>query len=186
MSNRCTVATSLDMLTPQEAIWLEAYFANGFNALGAAREAGYGSKYGALKNAAYLNRKYLRPLIDERLNEMALPANEVLARLAAIARGSMEEFVDGRGKVSIQEGRRNQALHLVKSYSSGARGTSLELYSQLDALQLLAKAHGLLRERVDVSGNIGIHAQVDLTKLSQDELDELERLVDKASPTEPD
>lgn len=141
-------------LTTMQRLWLEAYLRT-FNATEAARVAGY--KYPNKNGPANLEHPKLREAIEERLEEAAMSANEVLARLSQQAAGSMADFitVDEKGgarldlKKALGEGR----LGLVKKFvrSEGKYGTSvrIELHDAQAALVQLGRYHGLFTDRVD-------------------------------------
>lgn len=72
----------------------------------------------------------------------ALPmsALEVLVQLTQIARGDIGEFIDDHGRITLAGGN----THLVKRYKKRGNTTTIELYSKLDALVMLAKYHRLI------------------------------------------
>lgn len=80
-------------LTAKQRAFVEAYFACGFNATEAARRAGYSAKTARSVGAENLTKPDIQAEISRRMDEAAMPANEVLARLAAQARGSMADFL---------------------------------------------------------------------------------------------
>lgn len=135
-------------LTPKQQAFVEAYLANGFNATAAARHLKYANPdrqgYRLLRNVE------IAAAIRQELAERAMPADEVLARLAEQGRGTMDDFLDDTGKIDLARARERGKLHLLKSRSVTKEGERIELYSAQEALQLLAKHHGLLVERQEV------------------------------------
>lgn len=126
-----------------------------WNATQAAKRAGYTGSYEVLRVTASetLRHPAVRAVVEARLSEKAMTADEVIARLADIARGNMADFisVNGHTRLDFKKAETLGKLHLVKSYSKGKQGVRIELYSALDALEKLGKAHGLFIERQDIT-----------------------------------
>lgn len=149
-------------LTPKQQAFVEAYLAYGFNATEAARQAGY-AKPGQ-QGHRLLKNVEIAAIIQQGLAERAMPADEVLARIAEQARGTMDDFLDDDGKIDLARARERGKLHLVKARAETKDGERIELYSAQSALELLARHHKLLTDRIEHSGKI------DVTRLSDDEL----------------
>jgi phage terminase small subunit len=138
-------------LTAKQQAFVEAYLANGFNATAAARKAGYSERTAHAIGWENLRKPEIATLIQQGMAERAMSADEVLARIAEQARGTMDDFLDEDGKIDLKQGRERGKLHLVKTRSVTKEGERIELYSSQMALEILAKAHGLLIDRVDVN-----------------------------------
>lgn len=108
-------------LTDKQRLWVEAYLET-WNATEAAKQAGYNGSYDTIRaiGSQNLSKSHLKAAIEERLTEAAMSANEVLARIARIARG---EF---------------------------GQGFSITTGEMLRALELLAKHHALLTDKIKV------------------------------------
>jgi hypothetical protein len=122
-------------LTDKQKEFINQYFLCGFNATEAAKRAGYQDP----EQSGYENKRKLeiRAEIDRRMAEHGMSANEVIARLADQARGSMADFISpsGRGwKIDLKKARQNGKLHLLKSYSKVKGGAKIELYDAHAAL----------------------------------------------------
>lgn len=121
------------------------------NATEAARLAGYRSP--EIQGRQVLSKTIVRARIDARLAEVALSANEVLARLSEIAAGSLEEFLEidaqGRYTLSLAKAKRRGKLHLLKKLKPTEYGLSVEIHDPLAALDKLARYHGLLSDLSD-------------------------------------
>jgi len=105
--------------------------------------------------------------IQRRINEKVMSANEVLVRLADIARGDIGLFMDIESMsfdISLQKAQELGITHLIKNIKQRTITTSskngedtetniqeIELYSALDALDKLARCHGLFMERRDIT-----------------------------------
>jgi hypothetical protein len=110
----------------------------------------------------------VRAAIEERMRAFALPAEEILLRLAEHARGDMAEFVDvyegGGFRIDLSAAEKSGKLRLVKKVGYDQRGRPcIELYDAQSALLALAKRHGLFPERQELSGPQGQAIAVDHT-----------------------
>lgn len=138
--------------TPKQVLFVEAYLGEArFNATAAARLAGYSGSANTLAVTGHdlLRNPKITEAIRTRLAEAAMSADEVLMRLASIARGSMEDFLDVDGRIDLALARKNGKLHLIKSRSITKEGERIELYSAYDAQVTLGKYHGLLVDRTE-------------------------------------
>lgn len=136
------------MATTKQKAWLEHYFKCGFNATEAARLAGY--KWPNSRGPE--NIIALKAAIDARLDKMAMPANEVLARLGNHARITFDDFVhvielDDQGRstiiVSLAKAKERGVLDCIKKLTYHKDGGyTLELHDSQAALIHLDKAHG--------------------------------------------
>lgn len=134
------------------------------NATKAARLAGYAGDDNAL---AVIGNRNLRnakiaEYIEAAFHERTMGRDEVLARLASIAAGDASDYLrvdkyDSRivqvdlGKL-IQDGKG----HLIKRYTVGRAGTTVELYSAHEALRDLARFYKLFGEETQVSVEINV------------------------------
>lgn len=87
----------------------------------------------------------------------AMPADEVLARLAEQARGTMADFLrtNADGTPTGFNLGPETPQHLIKKVSITEKGITLELYDAQAALVQIGKAHGLFTDRTEHSGTIG-------------------------------
>jgi phage terminase small subunit len=134
-----------------------------FNATAAAREAGYSVRSAASIGSENLRKPEIEAEIQHRLQATAMSADEVLMRLAAQARGTLADFLTEENQLDLAKGRAAQQLHLLKKVKQRRQlrrteeegvletmETEFELYDAQRALEVLAKAHGLLKESVDL------------------------------------
>lgn len=150
-------------LTDKERVWVEAYIGIArFNATEAARIAGY--KDVEVSGFENKQKPELREVIDTRLAEMTLSANEVLAGLSEHATASLEQFltIDKRGvvKTDLRKAQRAGKMHLLKSYERGKHGPKLTLVDSQDALVKIGSYHKLFVERKEYSGPGGAPIEV--------------------------
>ncbi len=142
-----------------------------------ASEAARRAEYKDPGQAGYENKKKqeVAAAISAGFAAQAMPPSEVLARLAAMGRGSAYDIVtiyesplqDVTGEPILDKGgqpivrhfpsldlkKAHDAgiLHLVKKVTYTAHGPSVELYDAQAALALIGKHHGLFVEKIDIS-----------------------------------
>jgi len=124
----------------------------------AARLAGYASP--TSEGSRLYREPEVRAAIEERMRELAIPAEEILARLSEQARGNMADFVaigeDGAFRISLSDAEASGKLRLVKKAGYDQRGRpAIELYDAQSALLALAKRYGLFPDRAELSGPEG-------------------------------
>ena len=163
-------------LTNKQRLFVEFYLSNGLNATDAARRAGYKGNYQTLRAIASQNltKTTIRTLIDKRLEEAAMNANEVLYRLTEQAKApDMTQFLEMKdtyiqhpildGEVMFNgvtltvDLNKIQELglgHLIKSIGQTSGGIKIEWYNAKEALELLGRHHGLFKDQIEHSGSI--------------------------------
>ena len=176
-------------LTGKQKIFIDAYLSNGFNATEAARTAKYKGNENTLSSVGYenLRKPEISVIINERLNEAAMSANEVMARLSKIARGDVNDLLDDDGKFDLAKARRLKRTGLLKklknkrtskrvdSITEGDEDNretletalvyeevEFEMYSAHEALRDLGKYHKLLNDRHEIGGFNGGPIQVNV------------------------
>jgi len=137
---------ALAELTPQQARFVREYLRD-MHQRNAAIRAGYSEKTADVQASRLLTSVKVRAAVDLGFQFAAMPADEVLARLAEQARGSMEDFLDDSGKIDLKRARERGKLHLLKSRSVTKEGERIEVYSAKEALELIGKHHGLFVDR---------------------------------------
>lgn len=118
------------------------------NATKAAQLAGYKGNYATLAvvGSENLRKPYIRAEVDRRFAENAMGKDEVLARLADIARLDMAEFLairNGIPYLDLSKAQEASKLHLLKKFKTTKAGTEIELYDKQAALETLGKHLGL-------------------------------------------
>jgi len=142
-------------LNRKRRVFVEEYL-KCWNGSEAARQAGYahpGSQAHRL-----LKNDEIQQLIRRRVNEKCMAADEVLLRLADMARA------DIRGLVSVREDNSwnidwetaEGKTHLIKSAREGKYGLTLELYDAQAALEKIGKVHGLFRDVQQIEGEASL------------------------------
>lgn len=136
-----TVSTlpTMTPLTTKEKAFVLAYIGEArFNATRAATMAGYSERTARSQGSEILARPRVAEAVRTALSERSLTSEAVLAELSAIARAPWEEFVTVRTHPKTGE----------------VLEVRMDLTAKVRALELLAKAHGLLTDRVQISGRL--------------------------------
>lgn len=164
---------------------MEAYL-ECWSQVGAARVAGYKSpeKVGW----KIFSLPQVQAAIAVRMSEAAMKADEVMARLAEQARANIAAFVrvdvdeDGLQVIVLDDEAIRTHGHLVKRVTNGKFGVGLELHDSQAALITIARHLGLLRDRLELSGQVSTGgAELDLSRLSEEELATLEAIIGRAA-----
>lgn len=109
--------------------------------------------------------------IQRRIDENAMTADEVLARLAEYGRAEYAPYINSIGEVDIAELVKDGKAHLIKGIRETEHGRMYEFYDAYSATVMLGKYHKLFVERQELTGKDGgpiTHA--DVSKLSDEDL----------------
>ena len=146
-------------LNSKQQMFVESYL-QCFNRTKAAIDAGYSEKTAYSIGAELLKKPEIKEAISQRLSESAMSADEVLMRLAEQARGEYGKYIDEAGRVKIGELVRGGKAHLIKKIKETKDGAEYEFYDAQSALNTLAKHHGLLTDKTEITGRDGDAIQV--------------------------
>lgn len=149
------------MTTQKRQRFIEAYLAT-WNATRAAQEAGY--SYPNKQGPFLLKQPDVAAAIAERMREIALAADEVLARLGQQARADISIFLNPDGEPNWEMIQRYG--YLIRRISKARGGWQIELHDAQQALMLIAKAQGLLVDRVQQNQ---VQSQVNIYLPQKDE-----------------
>jgi phage terminase small subunit len=172
-----------EKLTTKQRLFIEAYLGEAqFNATQAARIAGYKGNDNVLGVTGHelLRNPKIAAVVSERINEAAMSANEVMARLSAIARGDLADVTDEDGRFDFEKARRAKKTGLLKklkrkttakkvdAFTEGEEEeketietsviheeVEFEMYSAHEALRDLGKFHKLFTDKVEHSNPDG-------------------------------
>ena len=100
-----------------EKVWLNRYLVH-FNAKKAAEEAGY--KWP--RRVGWQKKQKFADEIAEQLDEMALSAEEALARLSEQAMAEYAQYLTDEGTVNLTKLIDDEKAHLVKGYRRDRKG----------------------------------------------------------------
>lgn len=157
-----------EKLTNREKVFCLEYVID-WNATRAAIDAGYSKKSAAVIGSENLTKPKIKAQVEKILNEKAMTAGEVLARLTAQARATHSPFIridsDGFVYFDFSDPEALKNLHLIKKIKTKrnrqitGKGESavewegewieVELHDPQAALQLLGRHHSLFIDRDD-------------------------------------
>lgn len=141
-----------------------------FNATEAAINAGYSNKTAHSIGWENLRIPEVANIISKRLEASAMSADEVIMRLAEQARAGHSEYINEDGQVDLSALIADGKSHLIKSVKETKYGMQIEFYDSQSALNLLAKHHGLLTDRIEQQS---INLDIDLNDLTDEQLKRL-------------
>jgi phage terminase small subunit len=143
-------------LTDQQKLFVEHY-ADCLNASEAARRAKYSEETAGQQGYRLLQNKAIQAAIKRKLDAQAMSSNEVLHRLAAMARGDVTNFWKvnelGAPYFDFQACSDAGLLYLIKkvTYSKDGDVASIEFYDAQNGLVQLGRHHKLFVDNVDVT-----------------------------------
>ena len=141
-------------LSNKQRVFIEEYLRD-WNATQAALRAGYSAKTAYSIGQENLNKPEIKAVIEARIAEKAMGADEVLLRLGDQARASFSDFLTN-GDLDLGKAERNGKLHLIKGYAVSDKGAvRIELYDAQAALVQLGRHHGLFVDKQEISGSLG-------------------------------
>lgn len=135
-------------ISMSQAVFVEEYLANGFNAT----EAAVAAKYAAFNRGGYariassvLKTPKIKALVARRIAERALNANEVIDRIRDVADGSIADVLsDDTTFIDLSKAKQRGKLHLLKEVKIGDDGEiHVKLRDQDQALDRLARSLGV-------------------------------------------
>ena len=182
-------------LNPKQQRFVDEYLVD-LNATQAAIRAGYSQKTAASQGERLLKKAEVQQALSRRMKareqRTEVTQDRVVKELAKIAFGDPRNVMSwGPGGVTLKASAEltddEAALVSEVSETTTERGGSLKLKTndKLKALELLGRHLGMFRDKVEVTGKDGgpiqtQNADLDLSSLSDEELEALERLVAKA------
>ena len=155
-------------LNSKQQLFVDEYLKT-YNATKSALAAGYSENTGYAHGHKLLKNAEISAIISQRLSETAMSANEVIKRLGEHARGTFEPFLtlypDGETiAVNLTTEKAQAHIHLIKKISQrkvtrtkGYETTedvtlTIEIHDPQAALNTLAKHHGLLTDKTEITG----------------------------------
>ena len=172
-------------LTKKQRLFVVHYVGT-WNATEAAARAGYSGSRPVLGQTGSDNLKVplIKSAIAAEFERQTMGPEEVLSRLSMMARGTLDPFlvtdpVTGEVFVDLTTESALEHMALVKkveqtvvrtSEGSKVLKTKLEIHDPKVARDSIAKAHGMFRQRVEISGPEGAPIAIDWSKYSDEEL----------------
>jgi len=131
-----------------------------WNAAEAARRAGYSERTARQQGSRLLTNVDIQAAIQERLDELAMGADEVLVRLAEQARAEYAQYIvvkDGLPAFDFDACVRDGKQHLIKKIKYDKDGNpEVEFYDAQTALVQIARHHALFTDKAEHSGAVDV------------------------------
>ena len=177
-SNKPALKSQNQPLTAGEQAFVEHYLIT-FNAAKSALRAGFCEQNpvnSKIIGWEMLSKPYIKRAIDNRIASVCMDANEVLGRLAAIARGDIMDFMskdtNGNWFFDFDKAETSGSSFLIKSITPTREGPKVELYSALEALDRIAKHLNILKQpETEINVSLTAWAQFVQTAKSQSGID---------------
>ena len=138
-------------MTDKQKRFCDEYLVD-LNATQAAIRAGYSNKYAGQNADKLLKNTNVKSYIDERIAEkqsqLIATQDEVLRYLTSVLRGEQKEQTLKMAGIGVQE---------IEEINTSTK-------DRLKAAELLGKAYGAFRDKVDVSGTVPVVIIDDLEK----------------------
>lgn len=166
-------------LTNKRRIFIEEYL-NCWNGAEAARRAGYA--YPRRQACRLLTNDDIRAAINDRLADKSMSADEVLVRLADMAKSDIADFVLFRedGTWTIDWRAAEGKTHVIKRLRETKDGLILELYDAQAALEKIGRAHGIFRSVHEHTGKEGGPIEHEIKMSDAERIEEIARILDGA------
>ena len=137
-------------LTKKRRVFVEEYL-RCWNGAEAARRAKY--KYPDRQAYRLLRIVEIQELIQQRIQEKAMDADEVLLRLGEQARAEHAQYIRADGSVDLERLLKDGKGHLVKGTKWDRQGNLVvDFYDAQSALVHIGKHHKMFTEQHEISG----------------------------------
>ena len=101
----------------------------------------------AVNATRLLRNAKIQAYLSKRYKEFAMSSDEVLMRLANIARASLSDYCDDLGTIDWEKVAKDGY-----AFKSVKKGSKLEFESKLRALELIGKAQSMFTDKLEVEG----------------------------------
>jgi phage terminase small subunit len=133
-------------LTYKERLFVAYYLGQCHgNATAAAAKAGYA--HPNTLGTRLLAKVGVRAAIDAKLDQVAMSADEILARKSEIAAATMDDFLDvlpdGSYKLNLKKAKKAGKLHLIQKLKTTGGVPTIEIHSATEAQDRLGEYHRL-------------------------------------------
>lgn len=164
----------MDELTPKERAFVNEYFLCGMNQTQAYLRLYPKSSYDSARanSARLIAKDNIKAEIERRLDEQKMSAKEVLARLSAIGRSDIADFVGVESQSDLLNPEYQGKTHVIKKFEKHVtitrtkdggevenQYTKLELHDPLSALDKMGRHHALFTDKVEHSGPITLKVE---------------------------
>lgn len=154
-------------MNARQAVFVEHYLQT-WNSAEAARQAGYAKSDAKNQGYRLLRHPEIQAVIKERLTDLHMQAEEVLARLTAMGRADMMDFINEDGAFDMEKIKATGLGRLIKKYKVNRRTIAqregpptvedqleIELYDAQTALVHLGRKWALFTDKV--AGSIEVN-----------------------------
>jgi len=127
--------------------------------------------------------KLVQSLLKERFNNVDLVPEEIISRLKMMIRWDISDVVDiSDGKIKIRDLKEltKDQRYLITKIQDVQNGVSVHFMDRSKAFELLGKYFRLFAEKIEHTGTVHHAPELDLGKLTSDELREYRRIIEKA------
>ena len=161
-------------LTGKKRLFVDYMFICNFNQTEAAKRAGYSEASAHNQGSRLMKNDEVLRAIEERMKATKMEADEVLYRMSAHARGSIDDVIDDNGNFSIIKARDTGQIHLIKSITLtefegenfSKKEVKFEMYDAQSALAQMMKVYSLTtKPLVENAETIIIQTGMDLGEL---------------------
>jgi phage terminase small subunit len=170
-------------LSPQQKHFCQLYAQTG-NAAQAARDAGYTEESSDSHIYTLLRKPQVKEYLNNLYKEASMTAEEAIKAISDIARGVQDAAILENGSIDVTALKKAGLHHLIKKSTPTKNGMSIEFYSRLDALDKIARAHGIYSDTINLNASMA-QAPMDVSKLTLEECEQLEKLMLKARSSAP-
>ena len=166
-------------LTKRRKLFIEEYL-ECWNGTEAARRAGYA--HPGVQACRLLKDARIQQAINDRLAEKCMSADEVLLRLADMARSDIGDLVLIRedGSWTVDWKTVKGKTHVIKKAYDTKHGLSFELYDAQAALEKIGRAHGIFKSVHEHTGKDGGKIEHEHGLSDDDRITKLIQLLDEA------
>lgn len=174
-------------LTSKNLLFIDTYFQCNMNATEAARVLGYA--FPNTQGPRMLLNVGIKSEINRRLTEKHMSADEVLSRLADMARSDIATFAKIDDPSNLQSDDYKGQTHVIKKFKKnitrrrdGTEYTNieLELYDAQSALINIGKQHGLFADRHIIETKVEAELDSILSTLEEElSPDDFQRIVNR-------
>lgn len=142
--------------TPRQRLFVKHYL-DTWNGAESARLAGYSEHTAKEIARENLTKPHIKAVVDAAITQI-ISKGEVVQRLANIGRIDMGDFVSIKGglpMIDLDKAEKLGKLNLLRKIKVTEDSIEIEPYDAQGALNTLAKMHGLLLDRQEVTGKDG-------------------------------
>lgn len=143
-------------LTPRQLLFCE-YTLQMFNGTQSSKLAGYegdNDNIHAVNAHRLLRMDKIRKYLSKRYDDVSMKSDEVMARIATVARASLSDFMKEHGVIDWDKVK-DEGYAISKITHTKGQKSRIEIEGRLRALELIGKYHGVFVEKVALTDPTG-------------------------------